>query len=54
MTSESGGVTRLCADLRRARERLGYAPQVSLEEGIRRTISAFQEKMSMAAARHLS
>jgi UDP-glucose 4-epimerase len=54
VTSESGGVTRLCADLRRARERLGYAPQVSLEEGIRRTISAFQEKMSMAAARHLS
>ncbi len=54
VTSESGGVTRLCADLRRAKERLGYVPQVSLEEGIRRTISAFQEKMSMAAARHLS
>jgi UDP-glucose 4-epimerase len=48
VTSESGGVTRLCAELRRAKERLGYTPQVSLEEGIRRTIAAFQEKMGMA------
>jgi UDP-glucose 4-epimerase len=48
VTSESGGVTRLCAELRRAKERLGYVPQVSLEEGIRRTIAAFQEKMGMA------
>lgn len=40
VTAESGGVSRLCADLGRARERLGYTPKVSLEEGIRRTIEA--------------
>lgn len=40
--AESGGVSRLCADLGRARERLGYVPQFSLEEGLRRTIEAFR------------
>lgn len=40
VTAESGGVSRLCADLSRARERLGYWPKVSLEEGIRRTLEA--------------
>jgi UDP-glucose 4-epimerase len=40
VTAESGGVSRLCADLSRARERLGYVPRVSLDEGIRRTIEA--------------
>jgi UDP-glucose 4-epimerase len=40
VTAENGGVSRLCADLSRARERLNYAPKVSLEEGIRRTIEA--------------
>jgi UDP-glucose 4-epimerase len=29
------GVTRLCADLTLARERLGFAPKVSLEQGLR-------------------
>ncbi len=40
VTAESGGVSRLCADLGRARERLGYVPKVSIEEGIRRTIES--------------
>ena len=40
VTAESGGVSHLCADLERARERLGFAPQIPLEEGIRRTIAA--------------
>jgi UDP-glucose 4-epimerase len=40
VTAESGGVSRLCADLSRAKERLGYSSKVSLEEGIRRTIEA--------------
>jgi UDP-glucose 4-epimerase len=40
VTAESGGVSRLCADLSRAKERLGYSPKVSLEEGITKTISA--------------
>ncbi len=40
VTAESGGIAHLCADLGRARERLGYIPRVSLEEGLRRTIEA--------------
>ncbi len=35
---ESGGISRLCADLRRAQALLGYRPAVSLEEGLRRTL----------------
>ncbi len=34
----SAGVTRLCADLTLARDKLGYSPKVSLEEGLRRTL----------------
>ncbi len=34
----SGGVSRMVADLTRARKLLGYKPRVSLEEGIRRMI----------------
>ncbi len=33
------GVSRLCADLTLAREKLGYTPKVSLEEGLRRTVA---------------
>ena len=32
------GVSRMCADLRLAREKLGYQPHFSLEEGLRLTI----------------
>lgn len=32
------GPDRMCADLTRAREKLGYQPQISLEEGIRLTL----------------
>lgn len=42
VTAESGGVSRLCADLHRAQERLGYAPRTSLNDGIRRTVEAFK------------
>jgi UDP-glucose 4-epimerase len=38
VTAESGGVQHMRADLRRAKERLGYVPKVSLEEGLRRII----------------
>ncbi len=44
---ESGGVSRLRADLTRARKLLGYIPRVTLEEGLRRTLandSRFQLK----------
>jgi UDP-glucose 4-epimerase len=33
---ESGGVSRLCADIRLAQERLDYYPAISLEDGLRR------------------
>ncbi len=36
--SESGGVSRLVADIRLAREKLGFRPRVSLEEGLRRVM----------------
>jgi len=32
------GVARMCADLTLAREKLGYWPQISLEEGLRLTL----------------
>jgi len=38
MTGESPGVAQLCADLSLAREKLGYRPKVSLEEGLRLTL----------------
>lgn len=34
----SAGVPTMCADLRRARDLLGYRPRVSLEDGLSRTI----------------
>lgn len=40
VTAESGGISHLCADLSRAKERLGFVPKVSLDDGIQRTISA--------------
>ncbi|HQE92250.1 MAG TPA: NAD-dependent epimerase/dehydratase family protein [Anaerolineae bacterium] len=36
---EGGGVTRLRADVTLARQRLGYEPQVTLQEGLRRTLA---------------
>jgi UDP-glucuronate decarboxylase len=35
--------TRRCPDLSLARERLGWAPKVPLEEGLQRTIDYFRE-----------
>jgi UDP-glucose 4-epimerase len=39
VTGQSGGVSRMCADLVRARDLLGYQPNVFLEEGLHRMIS---------------
>ena len=36
---QSGGVSRMCADLTLARDLLGYEPRVFLEEGLRRLVS---------------
>lgn len=38
-SADSGGISRLQADLTLARQLLSYAPQVALEEGLRRTLS---------------
>jgi len=35
----SGGVSRMCASLALAQEKLGYQPRVSLEEGLRLTLA---------------
>ncbi|MCS7061539.1 MAG: NAD-dependent epimerase/dehydratase family protein [Anaerolineae bacterium] len=43
VTAESGGVSRMMADLSRAEERLNYRPRVSLEDGLQRVIQAFQQ-----------
>jgi UDP-glucose 4-epimerase len=32
------GVSRMCADLTLAREKLGYTPRISLEDGLRLTL----------------
>jgi nucleoside-diphosphate-sugar epimerase len=34
----SGGVSRLCADLTLAREKLNYRPSMDLEDGLRLTL----------------
>lgn len=39
VTAESGGMQHMRADLRRAKERLGYTPKVSLEDGLKRVIA---------------
>jgi UDP-glucose 4-epimerase len=36
--AESGGVSRLCADISLAKRLIGYKPRVSLLEGLRRTL----------------
>lgn len=47
VTAESGGVSRLCADLSRARERLNYEPRISLEEGLQRTIEHWRKQLGV-------
>ena len=41
--SQRGEVTYYVADIARANEMLGYAPQVPLAEGIRRTVAWTEE-----------
>lgn len=36
--NQDGGVSRMCADLRRAADQLGFTPQVGLAEGLARTV----------------
>lgn len=43
-TSKPNGQPRRALDVSRARERLGFAARVSLEEGLRRTIAWYKER----------
>jgi UDP-glucose 4-epimerase len=38
VAGQSGGVSRMCADLTQAHHLLGYKPQIMLEEGLRRIL----------------
>jgi UDP-glucose 4-epimerase len=42
LPARPGDVRHSCADIARARAELGYAPTVSLEDGLRRTVDAFR------------
>lgn len=46
---ERRGPTRHCADISRAREQLGWAPQTSFEEGLRRTLAWLEQTHRVAA-----
>ncbi|MCP4244633.1 MAG: hypothetical protein GY772_29170, partial [bacterium] len=41
--TQPGDVTRTFADVTRAREELGYAPSVDIDEGIRRFVAWYRE-----------
>lgn len=43
---EASEVSRLCADISKARRLLGYEPQVTLEEGLRRTVAWIGEHLA--------
>ncbi len=43
---EASEVSRLCADIRKAHELLGYAPQVTLEEGLKRTVEWMSKNLA--------
>jgi len=42
---ETSEVSRLCADIGKARKLLGYEPEVGLEDGIRRTAAWITEHL---------
>lgn len=47
--TKPGGVRRSVADITRARELLGWEPQVSLDEGLKRLVAHFQRQMRKVA-----
>jgi UDP-glucose 4-epimerase len=44
----AGDPPELLADTSKARDELGWAPQISLEEGLKRTIAAFRQRHSQS------
>jgi len=51
LPTQPGDVPRTCADISKARGLLGYNPQTSFEEGIRRTVQWYQEHYAQDMAR---
>lgn len=55
MTGKRGVAQRLCGslqiDVSRTRERLGWVPRVSVDEGLRRTVQAFDDSQSRERTR---
>ena len=49
LPTRSDEIMRMSADITAARDRLGWKPEVSLEEGLRRTITWFVEHHSLAS-----
>ncbi len=47
VTADSGGVSSLCAELSRARERLAYSPGVLIEQGLRQYIASLLSEPSV-------
>ena len=47
LESFRSGMYRIALDNSRARAQLGWAPQVSLEEGLSGTVDYFRERVSM-------
>lgn len=52
--TKSGGIRRSVADITRARQLLGWEPQVELEEGLRRLIAHFSGQRSAASPQRLT
>ena len=44
VSQESGGVSYLCADLTRARERLGFVAKTDLNAGLARVLEAYRAR----------
>lgn len=47
VTADSGGVSSMCAELSRARERLGYTPHILVDQGLRLFIASLTSEASV-------
>lgn len=51
---QPGDVPRTCANVTKAREMLGYAPKVSLADGIRTTVAWYRDRAGLTSTAHAS
>ena len=49
LPAKKGDIRTSVADIRAAREDLGYAPRISLTEGLRETIASYRERAYLPA-----